>query len=570
MSNPALRSSHLSSFFLLIAIFVFTLMSIAPAVADSHARIVRLSYLDGDVQIDKSDGHGFGTAYLNMPVTHQSKVWARDGQAEVEFEDGSSIRLTPDTIVVFTDLSLDTSGRRSSTVELQQGTAYFDLRHPGADNFDLQFGRDRLQLTKSSHFRVAAEKGRFEVALFGGEAQVFTGSGSEIAVRKGETIRFDGDDPDRYYLAKGTDVETYDTWDSDRTKGHDEAVSSSVVSGNNGITYGLSDLNSYGNYFYIPGYGYMWRPSSVGLGWDPFADGYWVSYPGYGYTFVSSYPWGWAPYRYGSWQFVNGYGWCWAPGSNWNNWQTFPGIRTRPPHYRPPIAPRTGPPVVAVTHGALLPVAPRQIVIDNDALQNRRPHSSKVVTADGTVVRQGLPGTEPGQSFTATTTVSPTNGVIAPVLPGLITVQPPRQIAPHVGMGRGIDEVGRERGRSDMSQPTRSAPAETRAPTPAPTSSPSAVTTPPLAGSAPPARIIAPVHTDVRVNSPRMESHVSAPAPATHPAPAMHTDARSGGWSAPAMHSSAPSFSPSAGAGRASGGASSGGGAHSGGAGSHR
>ena len=570
MSNPALRSSRLPSFFSLITILLPALLFVPPAAADSHARIVRLSYVDGDVQIDKADGRGFGTAYLNMPVTHQSKVWARDGQAEVEFEDGSSVRLTPDTIVGFNDLSLDASGRRNSVVELQQGTAYFDIRHHGADNFELQFGRDRLQSTKSAHFRVAADRSRFEVAMFGGEAQVFVGSDSEIAVKKGETIRFDGDDPDRYYLAKGTDVENYDTWDSARTKGHDEAVSSAIVSGNNGITYGLSDLNSYGNYFYVPGYGYMWRPSSVGLGWDPFADGYWVSYPGYGYTFVSSYPWGWAPYRYGSWQFVNGYGWCWAPGSNWNNWQTFPGIRTRPPHYRPPVVPRSGSPVVAVTHGAALPVPPRQIVVDNDALEHRRPHSSKVVAEDGTVIRQSQPTGVTTQGFTTTTTTSPTTGVIAPMaLPGSVTVQAPRQIQPHVGMGRGIDEVRAERGRSDLGQPNQITPAETRAPIVGATSSPSAISAPPANRSAPPTPIVAPVHTDVRGNSPRMESHVSTPAPPMRSTAPMHTETRSGGWSAPAMHSSAPSFSPSAGGGRASGGGSSTGGAHSGGSANH-
>ena len=564
MSNPALRSSRLSSSFLL-TISLMALLSVAPAVADSHARIVRLSYVDGDVQIDKSDGHGFGTAYLNMPVTHQSKLWARDGQAEVEFEDGTSIRLTPDTIVGFSDLSLDHSGRRNSLVELEQGTAYFDIRHRGTDSFEVQFGHDRLQSTKSAHFRIEAEKGRFEVATFGGEVQISTAAGSEVPVRKGETIRFDSDDPDRYYLAKGTDVENYDSWDSDRTKGHDDQVSSFVPSANNGITYGLSDLNSYGNYFYVPGYGNMWRPTSAGYGWDPFEDGYWVSYPGYGYTFVSSYPWGWAPYRYGSWQFVNGYGWCWAPGANWNSWQTFPGIRTRPPHYRPPVAPRGGPAVVAVTRGVVSPVLPRPIVVDNDTLEHRRPVSSKVVTADGTVVRQGASGAAAAQGFTATTTVSPTSGVIAPVLPGVVTALPARQIAPHVGMGRGIDEGRGERGRSDLGGAARSTPAGAPAAA-AVIPSASAVATSPATPPHPIFPVVAPVHPDARPASPRMEPHAPAPAPAMHTAPVMHTEAHSGGWSAPAMHSSAPSFS--SGGGRASSGG--GGGSHSSGSGSHR
>src|ERR1700758_3809363 len=108
MSSPALRSSFPRPVLRSLSAFVLSLILCGVyAVADSHARIVRLSYVDGDVQIDKADSHGFVSAYTNMPVVHQGKVWARDGMAEVEFEDGSSIRLTPDTILNFSNLSLD-------------------------------------------------------------------------------------------------------------------------------------------------------------------------------------------------------------------------------------------------------------------------------------------------------------------------------------------------------------------------------------------------------------------------------------------------------------------------------
>src|SRR6185312_1084120 len=212
MSSTALRSSNLrpssqSIFLVLLALFITV-----PLFADSHVRIVRLSYLDGDVEIDKGDGRGFNTAYLNMPVVHQSKVWARDGQTEVELEDGSSIRLTPDTIVAFNDLSLDNNGGRNTSVELQQGTAYFDIRYHDSDHFQLDFGRNRVSLDKSARFRVNVDKHDFEVAVLGGEIEVENASNAEVAVKKGETIRLDGDDPDRYYLAKGVDAENYDQW----------------------------------------------------------------------------------------------------------------------------------------------------------------------------------------------------------------------------------------------------------------------------------------------------------------------------------------------------------------------
>lgn len=549
MSNPALRSTHLSALFRGF-IFFAALLTVIPALADSHARIVRLSFLDGDVEIDKADGRGFDTAYLNMPVTHQSKVWARDGQAEVEFENGSSIRLTPDTIVAFTNLSLDSNGAHDTAVLLQQGTAYFDIRQKEGDSFELQFGPERVSLSNSAHFRAEADKGHFELAVLKGEVSVESSAGSAVAVKKDETITFEADDPSRYYLAKGIDTENYDSWDQDRTKSHDEAVSTANTFGSNGIAYGLEDLNSYGNYFYVPGYGYLWRPASAGPGWDPFADGYWVSYPGYGYMFVSGYPWGWAPYRYGSWEFVNGYGWCWAPGSNWSSWQAFPGVRNRPPHFHPLHPPRDGGPVVVVNHGVTGPAPARSTVVDNDSFEQHHPRPGKVVSADGTVVRQGSAGT-PVQSFTGNSAVQPVGSTVPSLGESIVGRTPV-----HANVGGNAGRFGDDgRSHAPDANPdrgmveTRSAPA---AAAPAPARAPAATA--------------APMPRTETHTSPRMESHASAPAPMHTSAPAMHS---SGGFSGGGMRSSAPSFPSGGGGHMSSGAATSGGGGHSSG-GSHR
>ncbi|HVR23865.1 MAG TPA: hypothetical protein VMU26_11125, partial [Candidatus Polarisedimenticolia bacterium] len=40
-----------------------------PAAAESQARIVRLSDVQGGVQIDKNAGLGFENAFLNLPIT---------------------------------------------------------------------------------------------------------------------------------------------------------------------------------------------------------------------------------------------------------------------------------------------------------------------------------------------------------------------------------------------------------------------------------------------------------------------------------------------------------------------
>ena len=563
MSSMALRSSFLQSALRPLSTLALALLLSVPLLGDSHVRIVRLSFVDGTVEIDKGDGRGFSTAYLNMPVVHGSKVWARDGQAEVEMEDGSSIRLTPDTIVAFNDLSLNNNGDRSSSVQLQQGTAYFDIRHRDSDHFELQFGRSQLTLNKSARFRVDADKHDFEVGVLSGEIQVANASATEITVKKGETIRLDSDDPDRYYLAKGVDAENYDDWDNDRAKWHDQAVSTASTFNSNGVTYGLTDLSMYGNYFYVPGYGYMWRPASAGLGWDPFADGYWVSYPGFGYTFVSGYPWGWAPYRYGSWQFVNGYGWCWAPGSNWNHWQPVPPVRNIPPGYRPPRVPHHGPAVLMVNNGTPVPAPNQGGIIDNDALQHRLPHARKITDQAGVVVRQGpAAATSPAQGFVA----SPPNSANVPAnVPAAAVMPTPRHAEPPVA-GRWHREDGDTSGAGGSIQNSRPAAAGMTV-APATVSHPATQSVAPTSPTqAPAVRVTQPTRIEPRsapAMSPRMESH-APPARMDRPmssAPAaMPRSMPSGGG----PHMSAPSM---AGGGMHAGGGGGGGGSPHG---SHR
>jgi hypothetical protein len=84
----------------------------APAFADSQARVVRFSEVQGKVQVDRNTGRGFKKAFLNLPVAQGLKLQTKhDGRAEVEFEDG---RVTPDTVVAFPQLSLRESGAKET------------------------------------------------------------------------------------------------------------------------------------------------------------------------------------------------------------------------------------------------------------------------------------------------------------------------------------------------------------------------------------------------------------------------------------------------------------------------
>jgi len=338
------------------------------ALADSQARIVRLSDVQGAVQIDRNAGQGYENAFLNTPITQGMKLQAKeDGRAEIEFEDGSTVRITPHTVIEFTQLSLQDSGGYVSTVVVQEGTAYVNYSGKKADQFVVSFGREALSLTQSAHLRVQVNDTDATLAVFKGEVQV-AGPAGNVAVGKKQAMTFDFADNDKYTLAKNLEEDPFDAWDKQQEQYHQQYTANSSYS--SPYAYGASDLSYYGNFSNVPGYGMMWQPYFSGMGWDPFMNGAWMWYPGYGYTWVSAYPWGWMPYRYGNWMFVPGGGWFWQPGNSWAGWNTLPRVMNPPQRFAAPQPPPNPGQNVVVNRGPVAsPVhaSPRTMVIRNDS-----------------------------------------------------------------------------------------------------------------------------------------------------------------------------------------------------------
>ena len=307
-----------------------------PALADSQARIVRLSDVQGSVQIDKNTGLGFESAFLNLPITQGARLKTHDrGRAEIEFEDGSTMRLTPNTTVEFSTLSVGDSGKRTSVITLVEGMAYVNWL--GKDDFSLNFSKEKIAIDRAAHFRIETSPTVAHLAVFKGEADV-DGPAGKVVVDKKKTATFDTTDDDKYAVADKIAEAPLDSWDREASEYHQQyAKNNSSPYG-----YGVSDLNYYGAYSNVPGYGTMWQPFFTGVGWDPFMDGAWSFYPGMGYMFASAYPWGWMPYRYGNWMMVPGMGWMWQPGG-YNNWLTVPRFAgTLPANFHPLVAPADG------------------------------------------------------------------------------------------------------------------------------------------------------------------------------------------------------------------------------------
>jgi len=315
------------------------------AIADSHVRIVRLSSIEGDVQIDRGSGEGLQRAILNTPIVEGTRlVTGENGLAEVEFENESALRLTGGSEVKFSDLLLSDSGTKINQFRVDKGLVYLETAK-GNDVYRVKVGDTSLLVHRDSLIRLSATPAQVQVAVFKGDVQL-ENQAEPVSVHKKETLTVDAQDPSKYAIAKGTEIERFDAWNKERDDYRETYAANEGYGGPN-LGYGLQDLNYYGNFFYAGGYGYVWQPYGFAgslVNWNPYCNGAWMFYPGLGYTWASAYPWGWLPYHYGSWAYINNTGWAWVPGrynGRWyaNNFVTAPRITRAPAGWAVPTAP---------------------------------------------------------------------------------------------------------------------------------------------------------------------------------------------------------------------------------------
>jgi hypothetical protein len=333
---------------------MFAVTSIG-AHAESHVRIIRLSYIDGSVQMDRATGQGLERALLNTPITEGVRLaTGSDGLAEVEFENNATVRVGENSEVLFRKLVINDYGARINEVELVKGTAYFDTKGNKDDVYRASIGEAVFQIQHDSEARLSDETGKPSIAVMKGKAE-FETQPREVEISKHETLTVDPENSPGFLVTKAVDAAPLDRWNDERAS-YQQAYSYNNTGVSSGMNaYGYSDLNYYGGWSYLPGIGYGWQPYGVAswIGWNPYLAGAWAFYPGFGYTWASAYPWGWLPYHYGTWTFLGGgTGWFWVPGPGTfyrNSGWYYNGFRSAPVVYGPAGWQAPKPPAVAVS-----------------------------------------------------------------------------------------------------------------------------------------------------------------------------------------------------------------------------
>src|SRR6267378_3594562 len=340
---------------LLLILFCALWAGVAPVAADSsHARIIRLSLVQGDVRFTR-DSHGdpladsktaWETAELNLPI-RQGYVLATDqGRAEVEFENGAMAFLKENTVLEFYDLSLNDSALTTRLV-LRQGSASFYVNPAGGDYFSVTGGDFTVEAEGRSTFRLDNYDDGSTVQTYKGRVSVLHNKNT-TRLEKGQSLSMKAGDDSSLAIARLSDEDDFDRWVSGRIDSVSTATASALqYTGSPYYAPGFADLYTYGAFSNCGSYGYGWRPFGVGFGWSPFTNGQWIMDPSFGWTWASYQPWGWAPYHYGGWLFdASCGGWFYSPpvlygypGYPVGPVRRFPkGVRPPHPIYRPVTA----------------------------------------------------------------------------------------------------------------------------------------------------------------------------------------------------------------------------------------
>jgi hypothetical protein len=296
----------------------------------------RIQRVEGDVALSNAQdanaanatSEQWVAATANQPFSVGDRIYTRDNaHASLAFTGRNFARLDPNT-----SLDVLTLNERRTQLALRDGSAIFDVGYlDRGDLFEVATPYGAVDFEQPGLYNVGIDNGQVLVSVLSGLAQV-VGLGGSGQISKGEMLtllgqtaadvvlsRLDGRDAGylvddyygyqypQYYDGRYRDYNVYanDPYYFDPYRRN---VSYQYV---NSYVPGLYDLDYYGDWRNVDGYGYCWTPR-VDAGWAPYQQGYWMSDYPYGPTWVSSEPWGYAPYHYGRWAFV-GDQWYWVP-----------------------------------------------------------------------------------------------------------------------------------------------------------------------------------------------------------------------------------------------------------------
>ena len=292
---------------ILKAVMLVVVLLLVPVYAlSANLGYMRISLIEGDVQIKTPDAEDWGLASVNTPLAEGDQVWVpQDGRVELQLNSGTYIRLDQSSALQI--LSMD---KDSSQFYLSQGHAYINYNARSRSVIQVDTPDASTRAFNKAIFRIDMSDQYTDVAVYKGYVETENQVG-KTRINAGQMVSL-GQNTNGELAPMGPPDE-WETWNktrNDRLLAIKGASSSYLPAELSAYSY---DFDSSGRWAQVPDYGYVWTPTIVvGASWSPYRDGRWM-WRGGDYVWVGSEPWGWAPYHYGRWSFSVNIGWFWVP-----------------------------------------------------------------------------------------------------------------------------------------------------------------------------------------------------------------------------------------------------------------
>ncbi len=286
--------------------------------AEGPVRMARVAYVQGNVTWRPDGNSDWSKATTNLPLRQGAEIWVTDGgRADIQFDDGSALRLGNGALVVLSVLFSDSQGEFTQ-ITVKDGLATLHSRHDDSV-YQVDTPAASVKFKGATQVRFGVDGGS-EIAVQSGNAVIEDKQG-KVTLESGKYLYLN-DSSSALTEHSSPAADSWDKWNSDRNQiieGKSETYKH--VPSNIGLV--SEDLDGYGTWHNDPKYGWVWVPNGTAPDWRPYYDGNWVWVDPFGWTWVSNEPWGWAPYHYGTWAYLSS-GWSWCPGPRYQYW--CPGV----------------------------------------------------------------------------------------------------------------------------------------------------------------------------------------------------------------------------------------------------
>ncbi len=315
----------------LFSAVLLLILAVIPALAAMEANEVAIvSLLDGGLNITNRDGNQH-QAVVNFPVFPGDILsTAAEGRAEIQFSNGSLVRLDKDSELLIGTIQAPSLTTRFSitSLALLKGAVYVISNRYDREILQVLTQETAVSFPKNTNVEVFLDPqaGTQVISHWGRPELIYT---SEDGLRQlsrqlsgKSAVLLDPENglQEMVYTEEG-DFLAWNRYVDDNFKAlhHEKSFLPRKITRNPLLQYWTERWSSsFGEWVYDRLFGYVWKS---GMPEDPSRRPFWnarrVTINDEVYL-VPDEPWGWAPANMGTWVFLKKWGWVWIPGTNFS------------------------------------------------------------------------------------------------------------------------------------------------------------------------------------------------------------------------------------------------------------